>query len=74
MGNFRSMTEKEVETAIDNLEETVVLETYWRFASKRYQIYEKRLRGEPPPLTDDTILRDKRFTNVFRAADRFRKT
>jgi len=70
MGNFRSMTEEEVRAAIDKLEETVVLHTYWRIASKRYEIYEKRLRGEPPPLTDDTILRDNRFTNVFRATDR----
>jgi hypothetical protein len=59
-----------VQAAIDKLEETVVLHTYWHVASKRYEIYEKRLRGEPPPWTEDTILRDNRFTNVFRATDR----
>src|SRR5262245_7991151 len=55
---------------IDKLAVTEVLPTYFRFAAKRQDIYEKRLRGEPQPWTDDRILRQYRFTNVFRAADR----
>lgn len=33
-------------------------------------MYEARLDGEPGPWTTDPILRDHRFTNCFRAADR----
>lgn len=49
---------------------TPVFETYWRFAAARQSIYKARLAGEPPPWTDDPVLREHRFTNVFRAADR----
>jgi hypothetical protein len=55
---------------LDNLRPTVVFESYWRFAAERHAIYLKRLRGEPPPWTDDPILQAHKFTNVFRAADR----
>ena len=47
-----------------------VFDTYWRFAAARNELYLSRLAGEPAPWTDDPILRDHRFTNVFRAADR----
>lgn len=47
-----------------------VFDTYWRFAAKRQDVYEARLRGEPGPWTGDPILRAHRFTNCFRAADR----
>ena len=33
-------------------------------------MYERRLRGEPEPWTDDPVLASFRFTNTFRAADR----
>jgi hypothetical protein len=33
-------------------------------------MYERRLRGEPQPWTDDPVLTAYRFTNAFRAADR----
>lgn len=49
---------------------TPVFETYWKFASRRQALYESRLFGSAPPWTDDPILREYRFTNVFRAADR----
>lgn len=49
---------------------TLVFESFWRFAAERHRIYEKRLRGEPRPWTDDPILAQYKFTNVFRAADR----
>ncbi len=52
------------------LEATPVFETYWRFAAARQSIYEARLAGAPPPWTDDPVLGEYRFTNVFRAADR----
>ena len=33
-------------------------------------MYLRRLGGTAPPWTDDPILRDHRFTNAYRAADR----
>lgn len=44
--------------------------TYWYFAAERQQIFFRRLRGEPPPWTDDDILSDYKFCNVYRASDR----
>lgn len=52
------------------LRPTPVFDTYWRFAAARQRIYSSRLAGLPAPWTDDEILRDHRFTNVFRASDR----
>jgi alpha-glutamyl/putrescinyl thymine pyrophosphorylase clade 1 len=52
------------------LRPTAVFDTYWRFAAARHEIYMARLRGESGPWGGDSILRDYRFTNVFRAADR----
>jgi hypothetical protein len=59
-----------VEVAGRMIQPTVVFDTYWRFAAKRQQIYEARQEGSLGPWTDDSILRDHRFTNCFRAADR----
>ncbi len=39
------------------------------FALERYAILERRRSGQPFPWTDDPILRDHRFTNVFRDDD-----
>lgn len=47
-----------------------VYDIYWYFASERQRIFEKRLRGEATPWTDDLILQKYKFCNVFRAADR----
>jgi hypothetical protein len=47
-----------------------VYELYWYFASERQQAFMKRVAGEPGPWTDDPILREYKFCNVFRAADR----
>jgi hypothetical protein len=49
---------------------TPVFETFWRFAEARQSLYMSRLAGELPPWSLDPILREYRFTNVFRAADR----
>jgi thymidylate kinase len=49
---------------------TVVFETYWRFATKRQDIFFRRLTGEPPPWTDDAVLLEYKFTNAYRASDR----
>ena len=52
------------------LEPTEVFDTYWRFAAARQAIYLARLAGANGPWSEDHILRDFRFTNVYRAADR----
>lgn len=49
---------------------TKVYDTFWRFAAKRQDIYVKRLQSTHGPLTDDSILKEYRFTNVYRASDR----
>ena len=49
---------------------TSVFDTYWRFAAERQAIFFKRQAGTPPPWTDDTILREYKFTNAYRASDR----
>ena len=47
-----------------------VFDTYWRFAAERQKVYRSRLEGRPGPWTCDPILREHRFTNAYRAADR----
>lgn len=49
---------------------TPVLDTYWKFACKRQDVFMRRVSNEPPPWTDDEILLAHRFTNVYRASDR----
>ena len=47
-----------------------VFDTYWRFAAKRQRIFFERLKGDPPPWTDDPILQEYKFCNVYRVSDR----
>ena len=47
-----------------------IYDTYWRFAAERQAIYFRRLVDPVGPWTDDPILNEYRFTNVYRAADR----
>jgi hypothetical protein len=49
---------------------TSVFDSYWKFAAERLAMYERRLAGGHGPWTDDPILRNFRFTNSYRAADR----
>jgi hypothetical protein len=49
---------------------TEVFDTFWKFAALRQQIFLRRIAGLPSPWTTDPILRNHRFTNVFRASDR----
>ena len=55
---------------IDSLAPTEVFDSYWRFAAERLAIYYRRLADPVGPWTDDRILREYRFTNTFRVADR----
>jgi hypothetical protein len=47
-----------------------IYDLYWYFASERQQMFTRRVGGEPGPWTADPILREFKFCNVFRAADR----
>lgn len=47
-----------------------VYELYWKFAAARQQAFEARVSGAPWPWSDDPILQEFKFCNVFRAADR----
>lgn len=47
-----------------------VYEIYWKFAAERQRVFEARVEGRPWPWTDDPILQEYKFCNVFRAADR----
>jgi hypothetical protein len=69
-GNGANVSQVEVVIGGRRLRTTPVFETYWRFAAERQAMYEARLRGETGPWTSDPILREHRFTNCFRAADR----
>jgi hypothetical protein len=45
-------------------------EIYWSFASERQAAFERRVAGKSFPWTDDPILQEYKFCNVYRAADR----
>lgn len=47
-----------------------VYELYWKFAAERQRVFEARVSGDPWPWTQDRILQEYKFCNVFRAADR----
>lgn len=49
---------------------SVVFDTYWRFAAERQFVFNKRIRGEPGPWTNDPVLQAYKFTNAYRASDR----
>lgn len=46
-----------------------VLDTYWKFAVERQNLFFNRLNGVTN-LTNDPILRKHKFTNAYRASDR----
>ena len=52
------------------LKTTKVYDAYWAFACERMSIYQKRLRGEEGPWTEDEILQKHKFTNAYRVLDR----
>lgn len=52
------------------LRATSIFDTYWRFAAERQLAFVSRATGKAPPWTTDPIIREHRFTNVYRASDR----
>ena len=49
---------------------SIVYNTYWKFAEERQNIFFKKFNGLEFPWTNDQILNDHKFTNVYRATDR----
>lgn len=46
------------------------LEAYWYWINERHKIFLKRARGDLPPWTEDPILQNWKFCNVFRKNDK----
>lgn len=47
------------------------MERFWKFVHERQEIFRRRfVEGEPEPWTDDTILQERHFCNVYRELDR----
>lgn len=44
--------------------------TYWYFAAERQNAFYKKIKGGQPPYSDDLILQQYKFCNVYRACDR----
>lgn len=59
-----------VHTRIAPAVPTIVLDSYWRFAAERQEVFFKRLAGERGPWTCDPIIDAHKFTNAYRASDR----
>lgn len=49
---------------------TIAFDTYWRFAKARQDVFFARTQGLPGPWTDNPVISDFKFTNVYRACDR----
>ena len=47
-----------------------VYDLYWYFAAERQNIFWKKQRGEMPPWTEDPILQEYKFCNIYRVLDR----
>jgi len=46
-----------------------LLDSFYWWIEERHKIYLRRLAGEPKPWTQDTIMQDYKFCNVFRELD-----
>jgi hypothetical protein len=45
-------------------------ERFFAYARERHQIYLNREQGQPKPWTEEPVLQQYRFTNVFRELDK----
>lgn len=49
---------------------TIAYNTFWKFAAERQEVFFRKLEGCAPPWTSDPVIRQYKFTNAYRAADR----
>lgn len=54
----------------NTLKKSAAFDTYWKFCSERQSVYMKRVNGLNAPWTNDKIISEFKFTNVYRASDR----
>lgn len=57
-------------SSLSPIKPTPVYDTFWRFAHERQSVFFKKLEQPFPPWTNDPILSEYKFTNVYRATDR----
>ncbi|SEL65499.1 nucleotide kinase domain-containing protein [Nitrosovibrio tenuis] len=55
---------------LDPVQPTIAYDTYWKFAYERQNVFYNRLKNGHPPFTNDAIIQEFKFTNVYRACDR----
>ncbi|MEW8051115.1 MAG: nucleotide kinase domain-containing protein [Candidatus Thiodiazotropha sp.] len=55
---------------LDPAKPTKAYDTYWKFAFERQNVWYNRIQGAQQPFSDDPILQEYKFTNVYRASDR----
>ena len=59
-----------VHTRLAPARPTIVLDSYWRFAAERQDIFFRRLQRQRRPWTSDPVIESHKFTNAYRASDR----
>ncbi|EHQ43933.1 nucleotide kinase domain-containing protein [Myroides odoratus] len=59
----------EIIKKLNKPKKSIVFDTYWKFATKRQEVFFNKINNIIP-LTEDPILDRHRFTNVYRASDR----
>src|SRR4051812_13259155 len=61
---------KKIITKLAPAKPTIAYDTYWKFAYERQNIFYRRQTSTEEPFTDDSILKEYKFTNVYRVCDR----
>ena len=46
------------------------IQDFYNWINERHAIYQRRVRGDQPPWTEDEILSKYKFTNPFRENDK----
>lgn len=64
------LNRKNIILKLDPAEPTEAYDTYWKFAYERQNVFFNRIKGTQEPFTKDPILKQYKFTNVYRACDR----
>lgn len=68
--NFKPQINTEALHHLKPMIASPLLDTYWYFAAERQSIFFKRMRRVNEEWTSDLILKQYKFTNAYRAADR----
>lgn len=61
---------RKFEKKIYDSEPSYLFDKFWMFIAERQNIFFKRIQDESKPWTDDEILAQYKFTNVYRVCDR----